>query len=101
MPCSLGNVPDHGSLLEHWPDAVNQARRPPRGSLWLAQSWLPSTKQGLCSRGERWTLPEADSALRVIQAAEAVGERCLGDPPGIPQTGEEAWSWAVWGSLDG
>ncbi|KAK2507349.1 hypothetical protein MC885_013966 [Smutsia gigantea] len=30
-----------------------------------------------------------------------MGERCLGDPPGIPQAGEETWSRAVRRSLDG
>lgn len=24
MPCSLGNVPDRGNVLEHWLEAVDQ-----------------------------------------------------------------------------
>ena len=87
--------------LEPGPDAGDQEGRPggeARG--WLGAA-CPQLTRGLCSRGERRTLPEADSALRILQAPETLGERRLGDPPGVPQDGEETWSWAVWGSLDG
>lgn len=40
-----GNVPDHGNPLAQWPIAASQAGKPLRGSLWLAESWLPSADQ--------------------------------------------------------
>lgn len=85
---SLGNVFD-GVPLEQGPGHSGPGREALKGKPEAGLGLPALADQGLCSRGERWTLPEADSALHVLQAPETLGERRLGDPQGVPQDGEE------------
>lgn len=52
-------------------------------------------------RAERWAVPEAHLPLLRAQTPETLGERCLGDPSGVTEAGEEAGSRAVRRSVDG
>lgn len=38
-------------------------------------------------RAERWVVPVSHHSLSESQTSETLGERCLGDPTGIPETG--------------
>lgn len=107
-----GNVPDRGNPLEQWPTAADQAGKPLRGSLWLAQSWLPSLtsssvpegSDGLCQKltmpcvsskpqkpweKDAWEIPRESLELEKKLGAGQFGEVWMGKDPGPEGGGRE------------